>query len=85
MNEEKLSAFDRYPDLRPESYWDHSKNEGVYDFSSWDIPRLKEHWSLLEQMKIECHPESGFQPLINSEMRQLKDEIKKRNRLKHLK
>jgi len=48
------------------------------DFSALSLEELKERWVQCEQDKIYCHPQSGFQSLIDSEMRALVREIKKR-------
>lgn len=70
-------VFDLYPYLAAPSYWDTERDEAIYDFSSYDMSALKEYWVMIEQIKNECHPESGFQSLFDSEMRQLKDAILK--------
>jgi hypothetical protein len=60
---------------------------GVTDFYPhfvhWDklsVLQLKECWSVCEQQKRYCHPESVFQPLIDRDMRKIAEEIKKRKK-----
>ena len=48
-----------------------------YIFSGLTTEQLKECWSICEQQKRACHPESPFQPLIDEDMREIVAQIKK--------
>lgn len=75
MNDDPLSTPNEkiiYPyDYDPDNY---------ADFSRLTIPELRERWVQCEQDKMVCHPESGFQGLIDDEMRAIVKELKKRKR-----
>lgn len=51
-----------------------------YIFTGLTIAQLKECWIACEMQKHYCHPESVFQPLIDQDMRTIKEEIIKLRR-----
>lgn len=49
-----------------------------YSFDSLSLSQLKECWIACEKQKMACHPDSGFQPLIDRDMREIAKLIKVR-------
>lgn len=48
------------------------------DFSQLSTAEIKLEWIRCEKEKAYCSPDSGFQPLIDAEMRAMIKELKKR-------
>lgn len=52
-------------------------DNGSYDYSGLTLDQLKECWIQCELQKAYCHEESCFQPLIDQDMRRIKELVKK--------
>lgn len=66
--------YPEFPDyVRHESFPVH-----VTHWEELTLPQLMECWVICEGQKYACHPESPFQPLIDADMRQIAQMIKKK-------